>query len=65
MAKTPLEDDIKSNAKGPKRVTGDEGSYTAHSLTDQIAADQHLSGKEASRKKWPIRTVQVLPPGSV
>ncbi len=65
MAKTPLEDDIKTNAQGPKRVVGDEGSITQHPLPDQIEADEYLEGKEASRKKFPIRMVKLLPPGTV
>ena len=62
---TPLEGDIESNAKGPKRVTGDEGSYTAHSLKDQIEADKYLTGKDATQnQKFPLRMVKFVPPGA-
>lgn len=60
-----LSSDIKTNAQGPKRVTGDEGSYTAHSLKDQIEADQYLCSKEATaNKKFPLRMHKLVPPGT-
>lgn len=64
MANTPLENDILTNAQQPKKVVGDEGSYTAHDLKDQIAADTYLSSKAASRKKFPLKMVKMVPPGT-
>jgi hypothetical protein len=35
-----LDTQIRDNAAGPKKATGDSGSVEQHSLTDQIAADR-------------------------
>jgi hypothetical protein len=33
----PLDDNIRENAQGPKRASGDAGSVEQHDLTDQIS----------------------------
>ena len=35
---------------GPAKASGDAGSVEQHKLTEQIAADKHLAGKNAVRK---------------
>lgn len=42
-----LRNKIRENASGPSKASGDAGSVEQHKLTDQIAADKHLSGKDA------------------
>jgi len=61
---TTLEDTIRENAAGPKRVQGDSGSMEQHSLQDQIAADKHLASKEALRHGIGIKTVKISPDGT-
>ena len=45
-----IEDAIRENASGPAKASGDAGSVEQHKLTDQIAADKHLAGKDAVSK---------------
>jgi hypothetical protein len=47
----PLDDDIRQNAQGPKRASGDAGSVEQHGLKDQIEADRYLNSKDAVKKK--------------
>jgi len=61
---TTLEDTIRENAAGPKRVQGDSGSMEQHSLQDQIAADKYLASKEAVRRGIGIKTVKISPDGT-
>jgi hypothetical protein len=57
-----IADAIVSNAQSPKTATGDAGSVTAHSLKEQIEADQYLAGKAAvAAKAWPLRMKFVAP----
>ncbi|XZE56097.1 recombinase family protein [Planctomycetaceae bacterium SH139] len=42
-----LEEQIRENAAGPAKASGDAGSVEQHKLTEQIAADKHLAGKQA------------------
>ena len=37
-----LDTQIRDNAAGPKKATGDSGSVEQHPLNDQIAADRYL-----------------------
>lgn len=61
-----LSDAIEENAKGPKKATGDSGSFEQHSLPDQIAADKHLASKKATKtKNRGIRFSKFIPPGAV
>jgi hypothetical protein len=61
---TTLEDAIRENAAGPKRVQGDSGSMEQHSLQDQINADKYLASKEAVRHGIGIKTVKISPDGT-
>lgn len=59
-------DTIKTNAEGPKKVTGDAGSVEQHSLKDQIEADRYLASKTASRRSGlGIKITKTVPPGAV
>lgn len=61
-----IKDAIEANAIGPRRVTGDEGSVEQHSLSDQIAADKHLSERTAAALPHRgIRFTQLVSPGAV
>lgn len=61
-----LDTQIRDNAAGPKKATGDSGSVEQHSLTDQIAADKHLASKQAaSSKGLGVKLVKLSPPGAV
>ncbi len=44
-----LEQNIRDNAAGPKRASGDSGSMEQHSLPDQIEADRYLASRGATR----------------
>ena len=60
-----LDTQIRDNAAGPKKATGDSGSVEQHALTDQIAADKHLASKAAaSVKGLGIRRIKLSPPGA-
>ena len=60
-----LDTQIRDNAAGPKKATGDSGSVEQHSLNDQIAADRYLASKKAARSKGlGIRLSKLVPPGS-
>jgi len=61
-----LDETIRTNAAGPKSVSGDSGSVQQHSIPDQIAADRYLASKKASRAKGlGVRMTKVVPPGAV
>jgi len=60
-----LEDEIRKNAEGPAKVSGDAGSVEQHKLTDQIEADKYLASKEAAQsKKRGLRFNKFVPPGT-
>jgi hypothetical protein len=60
-----LDTQIRDNAAGPKKATGDSGSVEQHSLNDQIAADKYLASKKAARSRGlGIRMSKLVPPGS-
>ena len=59
-----LDTQIRDNAAGPKKATGDSGSVEQHPLNDQIAADRYLASKQAARSKGlGIRLAKLVPPG--
>ena len=59
-----LDTQIRDNAAGPKKATGDSSSVEQHPLADQIAADRHLASKKATRSKGlGIRIAKLVPPG--
>lgn len=43
-----ISDNLATAATGPKKATGLQGSYEAHSIPDQIAAERFLSAKAAT-----------------
>ena len=60
-----LDDEIRQNAEGPAKVSGDAGSVEQHKLADQIAADRYLRSKEAAKsKKRGLRFNKLSPPGT-
>lgn len=60
-----LEDDIRQNAQGPAKASGDAGAVEQHKLTEQIAADKHLSSKEAvSKPHRGLRFNKIVPPSA-
>ena len=60
-----LDDNINTNATGPRRAAGDSGSVEQHSLPDQIAADKYLLSKAASRmKKFALKLFKISPGGT-
>jgi len=60
-----LTDQIRENAQGPRRASGDSGSVEQHSLQDQIAADRYLASKEAAKRKGlGVRLGRMIPPGA-
>ena len=60
-----LEDEIRENASGPVKASGDAGSVEQHKLQDQIAADKHLAGKDAVRKPHRgLRFNKIVPPSA-
>ena len=60
-----LDTQIRDNAAGPKKATGDSGSVEQHPLTEQIAADRYLASKKAAQsKRLGIRLTKLVPPGS-
>lgn len=60
-----LENQIRENAQGPAKVTGDAGSVEQHSLKDQIEADRYLASKKAAQqKKRGLRLNKLVPPGT-
>ena len=60
-----LKDVIHDNAAGPAKASGDAGSVEQHKLTEQIAADKHLAGKDAVRKpNRGLRFNKIVPPSA-
>ena len=54
-----LDDQILEDAIGPKKATGDFGSYEKQSIQDQIAAAHFLAGKRGGT----FRLTKLSPPG--
>ena len=60
-----LDNQIKQNAAGPRRASGDSGSVEQHGLQDQIAADKYLESKKAMRTKGlGIKLAKISPGGT-
>ncbi|WP_436717404.1 hypothetical protein U8335_11110 [Roseiconus lacunae] len=60
-----LQDEIRENASGPAKASGDAGSVEQHKLTDQIAADKHLAAKSAVAKPHRgLRFNKIVPPSA-
>lgn len=62
-----LSDSIETAAAEPRKASGDSGSVEAHSLPDQIAADQYVQSNAAvaNTSSRGIRFNKIVPPGSV
>ena len=59
-----LDNQLRENAAGPRRASGDSGSIEQHPLADQIAADRYLASKQAARSKGlGIRLAKLVSPG--
>ena len=57
---------IRQNAQGPESAEVDGVKVKQHPLSDQIAADKYLAGKDARRN--PARAfarIKTVPPGTV
>ena len=61
-----LDNEIATNAAGPRQATVDGVTVQQHSLPDQIAADKYLAAKRAMRNpaKALVR-VKIVSPGTV
>ena len=60
-----LENEIRQNASGPAKASGDDGSVEQHKRTEQIAADKLLAGKCAVAKPHRgLRFNKILPPSA-
>jgi len=56
---------IAENANAPKAVTKDGESVTAHSISDQIAADKYNRRAKAAKKPWRcLKRAQFVPPST-
>jgi len=58
-----VSDSLKAAAQSPKRVRTDAGEAEAHSLTEQIAADQYLAAKAAAKTTYRGLRISSLRPG--
>ena len=59
-----IPDAIDENARGPKKVQVGSHSVEQHSISDQIAADNHAKAQTAAGKRgFGIRFQQLIPPG--
>lgn len=60
-----LEEDIRKNAQGPAKASGDAGSVEQHKLAEQIEADRYLASKEAAKQpRRGLRFNKLVPPGA-
>jgi hypothetical protein len=64
MADSEIDDQIKANTLGPKRVKGDSGEVEQHSLKDQLEADRYLNSKKAAKKPFRSICSKIVPPGA-
>lgn len=54
-----LRDAILDNAKGPRRVSSDEGTVEQHSIPDQLKALEQADAKRAAKPPY-IRYCQIV-----
>lgn len=60
-----IEQQIRENASGPAKASGDAGSVEQHKLTEQIAADKHLAAKKAvNQPNRGLRFNKLVPPSA-
>lgn len=64
---TDLTETIRDNAQGPSSATNDQGTFTQHSLPDQIEADRHIKSTDAVKKRPArgLRFNKFIPPGTI
>jgi hypothetical protein len=60
-----LENTIRENASGPRRVSGDSTEVQQHQLAEQIEADRYLHSKRAMKKGRGFRMTKISPPGAI
>lgn len=59
-----IKDAISETATGPKSVSTPDGTVTAQSVDEQIAADRYLEGETAkSTPKRGVMFTRFVPPG--
>lgn len=61
MPEPTLEDRIKENAMGPKRVQQDGTLVEQHPLKDQIDVARYTDSKAAARTGLGLRVVKLVP----
>ena len=62
---SPLDENIRKNAQGPSKASGDAGSVEQHNLKDQVEADRYLQSKQAAKaRKRGLRFNKLVPPGA-
>jgi hypothetical protein len=59
-----IRDALVENAQGPRTVTTDAGSATAHSLMDQIAAEKHVGAQAQASSAGRLVFNKLVPPGA-
>jgi len=59
-----LDEQIRENAKQPRRASADGVEAEQHSLKDQIEADRYLESKNAMKKGHGFRLTKLVPPGA-
>ncbi len=60
-----LKDEIRENASGPAKASGDAGSVEQHKLSEQIAADKHLASKDGvGSPHRGLRFNKIVPPAA-
>lgn len=63
---TSIVDDIVTAATQPQQATGDGGSVTMRSLTEQIEADRYRALREAAQHAHRgVYMTKLVPPGMV
>jgi hypothetical protein len=63
---TSIQDAIRENATGPKRVSSDGITVEQHDVKDQIAAEKHQASKQAAQAKGlGIKLAKISPGGTV
>jgi len=65
-----IRDKISETARNPQRVRTDAGEVQAQSISEQIAADKYLAGRDAvtsaaNKKRRGLRFNKIIPPGTL
>lgn len=60
-----LSETVTDAAEGPRKASGDAGSYESHSLPDLIKADQYTKASTGAEKPHRgLRFTKLIPPGA-